>query len=74
MIFNRKNKTNKTIPEFVAFLPFGIILVQRAKPVMPLRWILLVISLEVIAIATIFTNIVANDPVWALFYTNRDTD
>ena len=67
MIFKRKNKTNKTIHEIVAFIPFGIILVQRAKPVMPLRWILLVISLEVIAIATIFTNIVANDPVWALF-------
>lgn len=34
---------------------------------MSLKWALLVASLESIAILTIFTNVVANDPVWALF-------
>jgi hypothetical protein len=52
---------------FLAFLPFGIILMRFDKSIMPLRWVLLVLSLEAIAIATIFTNLLTNDPVWALF-------
>ncbi|MCK5628890.1 hypothetical protein KAI12_05425 [Candidatus Bathyarchaeota archaeon] len=67
MIRNRKNKTRRSIPVFMAFIPFGILLIQNFYPVMSLKWALLVASLESIAIVTIFTNVAANDPVWALF-------
>ena len=67
MIVDGKSKTKKAIPGFTAFVPFGIILIHRAKPIMSLKWVLLVLFLEIVAITTIFTNIQANDPVWALF-------
>jgi hypothetical protein len=55
----------KRIPAFLAFIPFGVILIWVFEAVMPLSWISLATALSSISLAAIITNVAARDAFWA---------
>jgi hypothetical protein len=52
---------------FVAFIPFGTILINLFYRSMPLRWVSLASLLKSISLLSIYANITRNDILWSVF-------
>lgn len=52
---------------FVAFIPFGTLLIHLLYPSMPLRWLSLASLLKSISLFSIYANITRNDILWSVF-------
>lgn len=62
-----KRLPNSRIPAFLAFIPFGALLVWLFDDIMPLSWLSLAAMLRSISLLSIYVNITANDIVWSIF-------
>jgi len=52
---------------FVAFIPFGTLLIHIFYRSMPLRWVSLASLLKSISLLSIYTNVTRNDILWSVF-------
>jgi hypothetical protein len=52
---------------FVAFIPFGTLLIHLFYRSMPLRWVSLASLLKSVSLFSIYTNITRNDILWSIF-------
>jgi hypothetical protein len=52
---------------FLAFIPFGTILIHLIYRSMPLRWVSLASLLKSISLLSIYTNLARNDILWSVF-------
>lgn len=52
---------------FVAFIPFGTLLIHLFYRSMPLRWVSLASLLKSVSLFTIYTNVTRNDVLWSIF-------
>jgi hypothetical protein len=55
------------IAGFVAFIPFGTLLIHLFYRSMPLRWVSLASLLKSISLFSIYTNITRSDVLWSVF-------
>ena len=66
MTSNSEHRSDTSIPAYAAFIPFSTLLIHHFYPIMPLKWVSLVILLKSISLLAICINITANDPLWAM--------
>ena len=52
---------------FVAFIPFGTLLINLFHRTMPLRWVSLASLLKSVSLFSIYTNVTRNDILWSVF-------
>ncbi len=52
---------------FVAFIPFGTLLIHLFYRSMPLRWVSLASLLKSVSLFSIYTNVTKNDLLWSMF-------
>jgi hypothetical protein len=67
MTGNNEHRSGKSIPAFVAFIPFGNFLICHSHPIMLLRWASLATILESISLLSIYVNITTGDLLWSMF-------
>ena len=67
MTSHSEHRSGPSIPVFTAFIPFSILLIYSFYPIMPLKWVSLVILLESISLYSIYINIAAHDLLWCIF-------
>ena len=52
---------------FIAFIPFGTLLIHLLYRSMPLRWVSLASLLKSVSLFSIYTNVTRNDILWSIF-------
>ena len=52
---------------FIAFIPFGTLLIHLFYGSMPLRWVSLASLLKSVSLFSIYTNVTRNDILWSIF-------
>ena len=54
-------------PGFVAFVPFGTLLISLFHRTMPLKWVSLASLLKSVSLLSIYANVTRNDILWSIF-------